>query len=111
MATIILPTRTDGTQRYSFRSTLGGTLFGFEFIWNARDSSWWMALSDSSGNLLLSKKIAVGTPLTWRYANAALPFGELLAFDTSGASVDPGLTDLGARVLLTFTDAADLIAA
>jgi hypothetical protein len=108
MATTVVPMRTDGAQRYSMRLQLAGTVFAFVFIWNARDSSWSMQISDASGNLLISKKITVGTPMTWRYATATLPKGEFLALDTSGADQDPGLTDLGSRVLLTFTDAADL---
>jgi hypothetical protein len=108
MATTILPTRVDGSQRYSLRLSLGGIVFAFELKWNPRDASWALAVSDASGNLLLSKKICVGVPMAWRYANASLPRGEFLAVDTSGAQIDPGLTELGSRVLLTFTDAADI---
>ena len=60
--------------------------------------------------MLLSRKITVGTPLLGRFQGATLPYGELIAYDTSGADADPGLTDLGVRVLLTFTDGADIIA-
>lgn len=108
MSTIILPTRSDGTQRYNFRSTVGGKLYAFEFTWNPRDQSWNMALSDTSGNLLLSKKVTLNAPMTFRYSNPALPKGEFMAIDTSGQNMEPGLLDLGARVLLAFTDAADL---
>lgn len=108
MSTVVLPTLADGRQRYRFRANLSGGLFSFEFQWNARDSSWSVAISDATGNLLLSKKIALNTPLTYRYSNPALPKGEFLAIDTSGQNVEPGLTDLGSRVLFTFTDAADL---
>lgn len=111
MSTVILPTRTDGSQRYSFRATLGSavaTTFGFELLWNARDNSWSMKMFDSAGNLLLSKKITLNTPMSYRYSNASFPKGEFLAIDTSGLSVEAGLKDLGSRVLLTFTDAVDL---
>jgi hypothetical protein len=108
VATIVIPTRTDGTQLYSMRMTLGGVGFTLGLQWNDRDASWSLAISDSSGALLLVKKVTVGTPLTKNYATATLPSGEFIAIDTSGADIDPGLTDLGSRVLLTFTDAADL---
>lgn len=108
MATTVLPTRTDGAQLYSFSAPLGGTNFGFVFTWNARDSAWYLQLSDDAGNLLLAKKIALGTPMLWRHADRRLPLGELVAVDTSGSGAEPGLTDLGSRVLLTFTDAADI---
>ncbi len=110
MATVILPTRTDGAQRYSFRSMLGGVLYAFEFFWNVRDLSWSFTLSDTSGNLLLSRKITVGTPILSRFQQANLPYGEIVAYDTSGANIEPGLTELGSRVVLTFTDGADILA-
>jgi hypothetical protein len=108
MATVILPTRTDGTQRYNFRCNLGGSLFGIEMVWNSRESAWWMLLSDSSDNLLCTRKVVVGCALLWRFqSNLALPAGEMWAVDTSGQSLDPTLTDLGSRVLLTFQNLAD----
>lgn len=110
MATTIIPTRSDGAQRYSLRCPLGATVYSLEFFWNARDSSWSMTISDSSGNLLLSRKITVGTALLGRFQGSTLPYGEIFAYDTSGANADPGLTDLGIRVLLTFTDGADILA-
>ena len=110
MATTILPTRTDGSQRYSYRAMLGGVLFAFEFFWNVRDSSWSFTLSDTNNNLLLSRKITVGTPLLSRFQQNNLPYGELFAYDTSGSNMDPGLTDFGSRVVLTFTDGADIVA-
>jgi hypothetical protein len=111
VSTVLIPTRIDGSQRYSFRVSLGSisaVIFGFEFTWNSRDGSWSMMISDSTGNLLFSKKITLGVPMTWRYSNPSLPKGEFLAVDTSGQDQEAGLTDLGSRVLLTFTDAADL---
>lgn len=111
MSTVILPTRTDGAQRFSYRVALGSInpqTYGLEYFWNERDQSWSFTISDSAGTLLFSKKITVGTPLTWRYGNARLPKGEFLAIDTSNQDLDPGLTDFGSRVLFTFTDVADL---
>lgn len=110
MATVILPTRADGVQRYSYRSMLGSVLYAFEFFWNARDSSWSFTLSDISGNLLLSRKITVGTPMLSRFQQSNLPYGEIVAYDTSGSNTDPGLTEFGSRVVLTFTDGADILA-
>jgi hypothetical protein len=110
VATSVLPTRTDGAQRYSFRCPLGASIYAFEFFWNSRDASWSFTLSDTTGNLLLSRKITVGAPLLNRFAGSTLPYGELIAYDTSGANQDPGVTELGTRVLLMFTDGADILA-
>jgi hypothetical protein len=110
MSTIVLPTLTDGTQRYDFRIMLGGSFFGFDFRWNPRDSSWGFVLSDASGNALLTRKVALGLPMLYRAADSRLPNGELYAIDTTGKGQEAGLTDLGGRVQLSFTDAADIAA-
>lgn len=108
MATVIIPTRTDGTQRYSVRTALGSGTYRIEFFWNTRDSSWSFVLSDSSGNQLFARKITLGAPIFSRFQDARLPYGEMTAVDTSGQNAEPGLTDLGTRVLLLFTDGADI---
>jgi hypothetical protein len=111
MATVIFPTRTDGTQRYSLRCQLSGRTYGLEFRWNARDASWSFVISDATGNVLASKKIVVGFPLLVHAMNQRLPYGEFAALDTAGGNKDPGLTELGGRVLFTFTDVADFLSA
>src|SRR5712664_3067557 len=107
MATVIIPTRTDGTQRYSFRCQLGARYFNLEFRWNPREASWGFVISDAAGNLLAAEKVVVGSALTIHQVDARLPAGELIAIDTAGTDLDPGLTELGARVVLTFTPSAD----
>lgn len=107
MATTVLPTRTDGVQRYSLKVQLGSKYFTLEFRWNARDLSWGVVIADAAGIVLTAKKIVVGIPLTVHQVDSRLPNGELIAVDTTGKDRDPGLTELGGRVLLTFTDAAD----
>lgn len=108
MATVTIPTRTDGTQHYTFRTSLGGNVYRFEFFWNARDSSWSFVMSDGTGEPLVARKVVLDTPMFSRFQDGRLPFGEMMAMDTSGQDVEPGLTDLGSRVLLTFTDGADI---
>jgi hypothetical protein len=109
---IILPTLTDGTEDYSFRTQLDGTFFGFDFSWNARGGYWALILSDAAGNALLRRVVRVGALMFNRFrADSRLPLGEIVAMDTSGVDQDPGLTDLGDRVQLLYLTAADLVAA
>jgi hypothetical protein len=108
MATVEIPTRT-GLQRYSIRCQLGDRYYTLEFRWNARDSSWGFVLSDAVGEVLAAKKVVVGFPLTVHKVDERLPDGEFFAIDTGGEDQDPGLTDLGSRVILTFTDAEDFV--
>jgi len=108
MATSIVPTRTDGKQRYSVRVLLDGLNFTLEFFWNPRELAWYLLIYDASGNQLLIRKVVVGQPLTQIFVNPALPRGELFAIDTTGKDQDPGLTDLGSRVVLIYIPKADL---
>lgn len=110
MATIAIPTKTDGTQHYTLRTTLGGNAYGFEFFWNARDLSWSFILSDSTGGAIVQRKVTLGSFMLLKFADPRLPAGELYAIDTSNQNLDAGLTDLGGRVQLVFTDAADIVA-
>lgn len=111
MATAIINTKADGTLRYSMRANLGGKYFGLEFTWNARDSSWWLQLSDSTGALLGTRKLVCAFPLFATSANPAMPYGDLVVVDLSGNNGNPGLQELGIgqRCVLTFTDAGDFL--
>lgn len=104
---IYLPTKTDGTQRYSFPILLDGQKFSFDFMWNDRAGFWAFILSDATGEPILRRKVVVGLPLFSRFGDPRLPPGELVALDTTGRDLDPGLQELGARVLLTYLEAAD----
>lgn len=107
MAAIDLPNRPD-LVRYSFGLELEGRSYGFEFYWNDRAAAWFFHLSDDNGDPILSgRRVSVGIPLLWRFADARLPPGELTAIDTAGAGVDPGLSDLGARVKLLYFESTE----
>jgi len=79
MASQVLPTLTDGTQFYTQRVVLDGVAFVLQFSWNARDSSWYLLIRDSSANPLLSRRLAVGSTLLGRFKIQGLPAGEIHA--------------------------------
>jgi len=105
---IILPTRTD-VARYYFTTQLDNVTFRLNFEWNDRAGGWFMDVYDASDVLLLSGvRIVVNYPFMNKYRDARLPEGMLEAIDTSDEDLDPGLKDLGDRVKLVYTPAADL---
>lgn len=110
MATI-LPTKTDGTERYSFRIPLDGINFGFEFSWNGRGGFWSFVLSAADGSPLLRRRVVVGVPFTARFSDVRFPPGELVAIDSRGTDADPGLLELGAdgRVQLLYLGADEIV--
>lgn len=93
---------------YVFQCDLDAVTYGFRFRWNERLAAWFMDILDVSANPLVTNlRVTVGYPLASRAQyNTALPPGLLIATDTSGADIDPGLTELGTRVqILYFSDA------
>jgi hypothetical protein len=96
---------------YSYQTDLDGETYGFELRWNTRDSGWYLTIRDAEENVLLAGiRLVVGFPLLRRFRDFRLPPGELEAVDTNttGQAADPGLADLGQRVLLVYTSPEDL---
>lgn len=87
---------------------LDGRRWGFEFRWNHRAEQWVMAVLDGDGNRVVSGiRVVLFFDLLDRFrAYATLPPGRLIAMDTSGQNLDPGLADLGRRVVLVYRSAA-----
>lgn len=105
---LVLPTRTD-VPIYSFGVDLEGVTYQFTFRWNSRDASWYFDLADVEGNPLLSgRKVVLGAFLLARFRTAGLPPGEIQAVDTSGANVEAGIDELGARVQLLYFESTEL---
>jgi hypothetical protein len=110
MATVIIPTRTDGVQRYSLRCQLGDRYFTLEFRWNARDSVLGvrhLRRGRQRARRAEDRRRDAAHHPPGRRANAGRRVHRG-RYDR-GKDQDPGLTELGSRVLLTFTDAADFV--
>lgn len=99
---VTLPLRSD-LPHFDFQCELDGSTYGFEFWWNSRSETWTMSIFDAEGVALVrGVRVVVGFPLASRSRDSGVPPGTFLAFDTSGKSEDPGLEDLGKRVLLLY---------
>lgn len=110
MAVLVIPTRQD-VPYYSFEVDLDGVTYGFEFHWNDRDQAWYFSVFDVTGTLLLAgRKVTLGSLLLNRFRDPRLPAGVLEVIDTSGTDTDATLADLGTRVKMLYTEAADLSA-
>ncbi len=106
---VILPTRFDGESRYSFNIDLDGAPFVFQFEWNDRDFGWYFNIQNGDATLLLSgRRVVLNYPLTDIYRDPRLPAGSFIAIDTSGADLEPGIKDLGDRVLLIYATADEV---
>jgi hypothetical protein len=107
MSELVLPTLTDGTQRYDFRVRLDEVDYLFDFLWNKRRACWVFSITGLDGaRILTGQTVVVGLPLLRRAIGG--PPGQLIAFSSPIDNYDlPGLTELGGRVRISYFTADD----
>jgi|ADGO01.1.fsa_nt_gi hypothetical protein len=94
---------------YTQRTVLDGREYILGFQWNQRAEKWSLSIYDQDGSpIALGLKLVANFPVTRRITDSRGPFGTIFPLDTSGEGRDPGLRDLGRRVLLVYLEASDL---
>lgn len=104
MGLLQIPTRTD-VNNYEEQVTLEEATYTFKFIWNYRGEFWSMSILDANDVEIVSGiAVRVDIDLLKYVGSSRKPPGSLVAYDTSGANEDPGLEDLGGRVILLYQE-------
>lgn len=106
MAVVIRTTPGDTHQRIN--TTLDGVAYVLRVRWNTLDAAWYLDAWERDGKTRIAAgvKIVVGILLAQTVQHPLFMSG-IFAWDTSGRDLDPGLVDLGNRVLLVSVTAAD----
>lgn len=105
---VTIPLRTD-LEDYDLSIALDGVVYTLRFLWNRRDSAWYMDVGDEDGvPILNSIKVVVDFPIGARCRDERWPPGLFLAVDTSTLRADAGLHELGDRVQLLYFERAEL---
>lgn len=96
--------------RDKFELTLDGRRYLLRFRWMERQASWYMSVYTVAGTpIRTGVRVVVNFPLLSRSGSALLPDGILLGVDVSQAGAEiVAQSELGDRVQLVFTPAADL---
>ena len=103
MATLELPSAND-TEAFEYETELQGSVFQLSFRWNRRDAHWFLTVRDADGvDIASGRRVVADWPLLKGVVDVRRPHGEIVALDTTGEG-DPGLTDLGGRVLLLYEE-------
>lgn len=93
------------------RVTLDGVVYLLELQWNGREGRWYLHLFDAEGSpIALGMKLIANARIGFRTRDARAPGGLFVVLDRSGSGRNPGIDELGARVVLTYRDAADVAA-
>lgn len=108
---------------FDFVAELDGVAYTIQLRWNPRAErvladgteeagAWFLTILDEPGNTIIlgDVKLVIDWPLFRVTANREPP-GFLMAIDTSGVGIDPGLDDLGVRVVLDYITEAEIAAA
>lgn len=103
-----IPTFVDPSN-YRLQVELDGTVFGLSFLYNTRDSHWYVDVLDADGNQLRSGiKLTTAYPLLSDWAEQGRPIGELLMIDPTGRGVEAARDDINVAVFLTYIPNAEL---
>lgn len=93
------------TSKFQQVVPLDGEQFTFRFRWNARTERWFLTIRDASGtDLVTGRKLVANVPFAVHETVAGMPPGDIWVLDTTGAGTDPGLRDLGDRVIMMYVD-------
>ena len=96
---------------FDFTVELDGETFALHLQFNERDGAWYVdILTAEDDPIVMGRKVVLDLPLFGRYRDERLPVGQLVAVDTSGLQIEPAYGDLGRRVQLVYTTAAELAA-
>ena len=88
---------------------LGELEYTYTLTYRERQDAWYIDLFDADGeSILLGKRLTVNTAPIWRYRSDAMPAGQIVVVDTSGADTDPTYEDLGYRVRLAWVPDDDI---
>lgn len=105
---------------YFQTTSLDGRDYVFRFLYNEREGSWFFSLFDQDGDpIVQSIKVIVQLPLLRLVTDERKPPGVLLALDTQAPetdfssstkslALDPGLFELGERVVLLYFPEAEV---
>ena len=94
---------------FTLQVPLEGVNYTLQFVWNLRESSWYMDVLDETGAIMIIGGMRlVADSLLGITRTGRQPQGAFIALDTTGEGVDPGLDDLGVRVKLLYYTLAEL---
>jgi hypothetical protein len=90
---------------------LDGVTYTLQLRWNVRVQGWWLDVFDEQGTtvLLAGLRLVLGAAIGANVTGRPFP-GFFFLIDTTANNVDPGLNDLGNRILLEYVEGADVAA-
>lgn len=92
-------------------TVLDGKRYLLTFKYNQRQDAWYLDIADVTGEpIASSRRLVADWVMMPRVVDERRPGGRIYTVDTSGGGVDPGLLELGERVLVMYLDAEEVSA-
>lgn len=99
------------TPEVNFTCAVSGATYNFHVLWNDRDSSFYLDLSQPDGTPIFTGARMVLHAYLGRTGNQPpVSQGVFMVIDTSGNYAEAGIDDLGSRVQLVYIPQLDLLA-
>lgn len=96
---------------YRVGTAIDGTQYVLDVYWNEIDLAWYMSVFAADGEPIRQGiRIVLGIKLGRRCVDPRFPTGAIVARDLTGAGLDAGRNDLGARVQLRYYTAEEIAA-
>jgi len=87
---------------------LSGVDYEVALRWNGRDRRWFFSLSAMTGEKIISgQRVVANWPLTYPGKDLPYPPGIIMAMGSEENGTDPGLSELGERVVLMYLEDFD----
>jgi hypothetical protein len=94
-----------GLAHQELQVPIGDRVYTFSLRWTVREQRWYLDVYDEQHSPIYTGiAIVLNFPLGARCVSADFWPGVLLAVDTSNDNAEPGLDDLGSRVVLLYND-------
>lgn len=87
---------------YVEQITLDGEQYTFKFIWNTRDSSYYLSIIKADKLLLAAVRLVVNWEVLHNYTNSELPKGSLFIIDQKSDDDTYVKEDFGNRIKLIY---------
>lgn len=91
------------------RTELEGVVFLLRRYWNKRAACWVLDILDELGQpLAVGLAVRSGSDMTGHLTIEGWPGGRIVAVDSTGSGIDPGIDELGQRVDLVYVTAQEV---
>ena len=92
-------------------TVIAGREYTLGFRWNARAMAWYLDIGDQDGLPIVSGvRLVCGIPLAREVVGDSRMWpGTLMCVSTTQDGTDPGISDLGTRVVLIYDDGAAIV--